>query len=141
MYRDLHTKVKSGPSPECLVLHFLAMKTMTKLCMVPLLLLASCKPKPQYENNFRESYNDHILIAARDIPARTVLKGSDFTFHHGSTPYSDDVACLSQPIDVIGWKTLRPVAKGEIIHASNIERLNPPYLCKDVADGWSGYMQ
>src|ERR1700751_1157585 len=114
------------------------MKTMKKLCMVPLLLLLTgCKakqPKPQYDNPFNEGYNDHILIAARDMPAGTVLQISDLTFSYGSTPYSDDVACLSEPSDVIGWKTLRPLEKGEIIHAANIERLNPPYHCHDVAD-------
>jgi flagella basal body P-ring formation protein FlgA len=121
---------------------------MKKLCMAPLLLLlAGCQHKPQYENNFRNNfreryiYNDHILIAARDIPAGTVLQGSDFTLRRGTTLESDDVACLSEPYDVIGWKTLRPLTKGEILHASNIKRPNPPYLCKNVADGGDGYRQ
>jgi flagella basal body P-ring formation protein FlgA len=121
------------------VLHFPAMK---KLCMVPLLLLlTSCHSKQQYQNSFNERYNDHILIAVRDIPAGTVLQPSDLTLTHGPTIYSDDVACLSEPVDVIGQKTLRPLAKGETLHASNIERLDPPYLCRDVADGWDGYRQ
>jgi hypothetical protein len=121
------------------VLEFPAMK---KLCMLPLLLLLTgCQPKPQYKNNFNEHYNTHNLIAVRDLPAGAVLQASDLVLDYGSTPYSDDVACLSEPSDVIGQKTLRPLAKGEILHASNIERLNPPYLCQNVSDGWSGYLQ
>ena len=104
--------------------------------MAPLfVLLTSC------HHYVSKHYNGHIVIAVRDIPAGTVLQGADLTFDHGTTLYSDDVACLSLPSDVIGQKTLRPLAKGEILHASNIERLNPPYLCENVADGWSGYMQ
>ena len=98
-------------------------------------------PSRYYNNPFTEGYNDHILIAVRDLPAGTVLQVSDLTFDHGSTIYSDDVACLSQPSDVIGQKTLRPLAKGEILHASNIERLKTPYPCANVADGWDGYIQ
>ena len=103
--------------------------------MVPLLLLlAGCR--------FNDHYNGNILIAVRDIPAGTVLQHSDLRLDHGWTLlHSEDTSCLSDPLRVLGHKTLHTLAKGETLHASNIEGLNQlSYPCPErVADGWDGY--
>ena len=108
---------------------------MKTLCMAPLLLLlAGC--------HLNDHYNGNMLIAVRDIPAGTVLQRSDLRLDHGWTLlHSEDTSCLSDPVNVLGHKTLHPLAKGQTLHASNIEGLNQlPYPCPErVADGWDGY--
>jgi hypothetical protein len=73
------------------VLLFPAMKTMETLRMVPpLLLLTSCR--------LIDHYNDHIIIAVRDIPTGTVLQRSDFNLDHGWRLHEEG-ACLFELIE------------------------------------------
>jgi len=104
------------------------------------LLLASC----HYEDHI--VYNDHIVVAVRDIPVGTKLQRSDLRRDHGPI-LQEEGACLSYPSDVLGHKTLRPLAKGQAIHASDIEGAEgsgvpskTPHPCPDnIADGWNGW--
>jgi hypothetical protein len=123
------------------------MKPMEKLCMVSLLVLLAWWPFHYVRKvSERKYYNDHILIALRDIPVGTALNAPDFNLAHGLTPY-DEGACLSVPDFVLGHKTLRPVAKGEIIRVVDIVGdegwkvlLHIPNPCpENVADGWSAW--
>lgn len=104
---------------------------MKKLCVLPLLLLLTgC--------HFNDHYNDHILIAVRDIPVGTVLQRSDFTLDHAWT-LNGEGGCLSLPSHVIGDRTLRPLVKGKAIHPSDVEG-GPDSCPENVADGWSGWL-
>ena len=107
-----------------------AMKTMETLRMVLMLvLLTSCR--------LIDHYNDHIIIAVRDIPSGTVLQRSDFNLDHGWRLHEEG-ACLSSSSNVIGHKTLRPILKGKTIHPSDIEG-GLASCGENVADGWSGW--
>jgi hypothetical protein len=121
---------------------------MKTLCMVPLLLLLiGCHHDVSNSVSERKYYNDHILIALRDIPVGTALNTPDFRLGYGWTSY-DEGACLSLPDKVLGHKTLRPVAKGETIRVIDIEGtegwkvlLHIPNPCpENVADGWSAWV-
>jgi flagella basal body P-ring formation protein FlgA len=126
------------------MLDFPAMK---KLCMVPLLLLLTgCRQGAQ---EIARHHNNHMLIAVRDIPAGTVLQHSDLKLDHGWTLHGEDSDCLSDPENVLGHKTLRPLVKGETVHVTDIEGIEGwavsnhiPNPCPErVADGWDGYRQ
>ena len=120
---------------------------MKKLCMVPLLLLLTgCHHDAGNLVSKRKYYNDHILIALRDIPVATALNAPDFKLGYGSTPY-DEGACLSLPSQVLGHRTLRPIVKGETIRVIDIAGdegwkvlLHIPNPCpENASDGWSAW--
>lgn len=120
------------------VLLFPAVK---KLYMVPLfLLLTGCR----YNSSgyiYHHLHNDHILIAVHDIPVGTVLQRSDLTLDHGWALFPRGDVCLL-PSAVLSHKTLRPVVKGETVHASDIEGASnqtPSRCSENVADGWSAW--
>lgn len=84
-------------------------------------------------------YNEHILVAAHDIPvAGTVLQRSDLRLNHGWTHQGADICLL--PSQVLGHKTLRPLVKGEVVHRSDIETTTSgklPNSCpENIADAW-----
>ena len=107
---------------------------MKKLCVAPLfVLLTSC----HLGGYLAGHYNDHIIIAARDIPAGAVLKRSDFKLDHGWR-LNEEGACLASAYRVIGHKTLRPLVKGKTIHPSDIEG-GLESCGENVTDGWSGW--
>lgn len=94
----------------------------------------------------RKYYNDHILIALRDIPVGTALNAPDFDLYYGWTPY-DEGACLTLPSQVLGHRTLRPFVKGETIRVIDIVGtegwkvlLHISNPCpENVSDGWSAW--
>jgi flagella basal body P-ring formation protein FlgA len=92
---------------------------------------------------YKNHHNDHILIAVRDMPAGAVLKRSDLTLEHGWVLFHGQDACLL-PEDVFGHATLRPLVKGDTVHAADIDgalKQLPGRCLEDVADGWSGWQR
>jgi len=89
---------------------------MKQLCLLPvLLLLTSCHSI---------AYNDHILIAVRDIPAGTVVQSSDFSVDHGWSLHRDDLFLI--PADALPsyefhFKTLKALRAGQPLHWENVE--------------------
>jgi len=99
------------------------MKNVKTLYMAPLLLLlTSCY-----------HYNEHIIIAARDLPVGTVLQLSDLRRDHAWT-IDEEGALMRFPYQIVGHKTLHPLAKGATLHRIDIEGTTGsgepiPYWC------------